>query len=66
MTEYAIITLLFAVIFFAPWMPNPFLDAAGAPMDPDGSGHISIFLLFIKVFDIYINSFHAVISLPVP
>jgi hypothetical protein len=66
MTEYAIIATIFIVVLFAPWLPNPWLDASGAPLDPDGGGHISIFSLFIKVFDIYLNSFHAVITLPVP
>jgi hypothetical protein len=66
MTEYALIATILVLVLFAPWLPNPWLSGAGAPTDPDGGGRISIFLLFIKVFDIYINSFHAVITLPVP
>jgi hypothetical protein len=66
LTEYALIATILVVVLFAPWLPNPWLDASGAPVDPDGGGRISIFLLFVKVFDIYLNSFHAVITLPVP
>lgn len=67
MTEYAIIALLFAIVLFAPWVPSPWpLDASAAPGSPTGQGTISIFMLFVEVFDIYINSFHLVISLPVP
>jgi hypothetical protein len=29
-------------------------------------GGTSIFLAFVQLFDIYLNSFHAVLSLPVP
>ncbi len=54
MTEYALIAVLALATLFLPVVP-----------DPNG-GNTSIFLLFVQVFDIYINSFHAVISLPVP
>jgi hypothetical protein len=55
MTEYALIAAAAAAALFLPVFPHP-----------DGSGNISIFLAFVEVFDIYINSFHLVISMPVP
>ena len=55
MTEYALIAAAAAGALFLPVFPHP-----------DGAGNISIFLAFIEVFDIYINSFHLVISMPVP
>jgi hypothetical protein len=55
MTEYALIAAAAAGALFLPVFPHP-----------DGGGNISIFLAFVEVFDIYINSFHLVISMPVP
>jgi len=40
---------------FLPVFPNP-----------DGGGNLSIVMLFAKAYDIYINSFHFVITLPIP
>ena len=55
MTEYALIAFWFAWALFWPAWPNP-----------AGGGQVSTFILFIQVFDIYINSFHSVISMPIP
>ncbi|MFC1611177.1 hypothetical protein ACFL6C_09470 [Myxococcota bacterium] len=55
MTEYSLIAAAFAGALFLPVWP-----------DPESGGQTSTFLLFVKLFDIYINSFHSVISLPVP
>ncbi len=55
MTEYAIIVFCLVIALFAPWWP-----------DPEGGGRISTFLLFVRTFDIYVNSFHLVITMPVP
>ena len=57
MTEYALLVAIMAAFMF---MPNPVLrhPRTGAPA--------SLFVLFIEAFEIYINSFHTVISLPFP
>ena len=54
-TEYAVIAGLGLALLFVPFWP-----------DPEGAGRISTFMYLIKAFDIYINSFHSVICLPVP
>lgn len=55
MTEYALIAAAATGALFLPVVPRA-----------DGGGMTSIFLLFVEVFDIYIDSFHLVISMPVP
>jgi len=55
LTEYALLVVLALGILFTPVFP-----------DPQGGSRTSFFLLSVKVFDIYINSFHTVITLPVP
>lgn len=62
LVEYAWVVGLFAVIFFTP------LPALLLPPDVLTQGEVSpsLFGLFVRVFDIYINSFHAVITLPIP
>lgn len=58
-TEYVLV-LAFAMVFvFAP-VP------AEAMRHPDTGQYMSLFSLFIHAFDIYINSFHTVLTLPVP
>jgi len=53
-TEYAlVIGALLAVVFVAP-------------VAPIEGRWLTLFELFITSFDIYINSFHTVITLPIP
>lgn len=54
-TEYAAAVAFLGTVLFVPFVN-----------DPDGGGRLSIFMLFVKAFDIYINSFHSVITLPIP
>ncbi len=54
-TEYALLAGALSVALFMPFFP-----------DPAGSGNLSVMMLFIRAFDIYINSFHTVITLPIP
>lgn len=55
MVEYVLAVAAVLGIFFVPIVPNP------------NTGElVPIIFLFIESFDIYINSFHAVIALPVP
>ena len=53
--EYVIVVAALTGVLFAPIIPSP-----------AGAGFVSLLTLFVDVFDIYINSFHTVISLPVP
>ncbi len=55
LTEYALIAFFAAGALFVPILPSA-----------QGGGNTSVFLLFVEVFDIYINSFHLVVSMPVP
>ena len=55
MVEYAVITAALAAALFLPVFPRP-----------DGGGSASLLMLFVEVFDIYMNSFHSVIALPIP
>ena len=55
MTEYVILVAMLAAMLFVPAWPRP-----------DGGGSVSIFMWFIEAFDIYINSFHTVITMPIP
>lgn len=55
MTEYALLIAVFAAILFAPVLPNP-----------EGPGRVSVFGLFVTAFDIYVDSFHSVITMPIP
>ena len=57
MTEYALLSSMLVVALF---VPSPWLR------HPDTGQAMSVFMLFIEVFDIYINSFHAVITMPIP
>lgn len=52
-TEYVVVISVLAFVLFTPYFTL------------DGE-HYSVFMLFFKAFDIYINSFHTVISLPIP
>ena len=54
-TEYAVAVSVLAGVFFLPWLTLP-----------GESERLSIFMLFVRAFDIYINSFHTVITLPIP
>ncbi|MEO1481932.1 MAG: hypothetical protein AAFU77_07480 [Myxococcota bacterium] len=55
LTEYALLIVVFAALLFVPVWPHP-----------KGSGSLSTFGLFITAFDIYVDSFQSVISMPVP
>jgi hypothetical protein len=55
LTEYALLVAMVFVLFFIPVFPHP-----------DTGERMSLFLLFVEVFDIYIDSFHTLIALPVP
>ena len=55
LTEYAIVVSVLAAALFMPVFPHP-----------DSGERLSVFMLFIELFDIYINSFHAVITMPIP
>jgi hypothetical protein len=57
MTEYALVVGFWAAMLF---LPTPLLH------DPKTGNAISVFMLFIQAFDVYINSFHTVITLPIP
>jgi hypothetical protein len=51
MTEYLLImSAWLLVLFVLPW----------------GPGGKSIFLTLVDYFDVYLNSFHSVLSLPIP
>ncbi|MEL6543805.1 MAG: hypothetical protein AAFQ82_04210 [Myxococcota bacterium] len=54
-TEYALILAMMVVVLFVPYLPNP-----------SGPGQVSVFGLFVNAFDIYIDSFHTGLSLPIP
>ena len=55
MSEYLLLVLALCGVLFAPWLPNP-----------EGRGLVSLYFLFVRNFDIYLNSFHFVIALPIP
>lgn len=55
MTEYVLLSAFVGAMLFVPYMPGP-----------NGGANVSIFMLWIQAFDVYINSFHLVICLPVP
>lgn len=57
LTEYALVMLFWVAALF---VPSPLLR------DPDGGQAISVLQLFLRAFDIYIDSFHTVIVLPIP
>ena len=56
-SEYVLLVAAMAAFMF---VPNPLLH------DPNNGQPISLFVLFIEAFEIYINSFHTVITLPFP
>jgi len=53
--EYIVVVAALVGVVSAPIVPSPHAD-----------GFVSLLTLFVDVFDIYINSFHTVVSLPVP
>ena len=55
MTEYALLVSALALALFLPVFPHP-----------DNNERMSVMMIFVEVFDIYIDSFHTVITLPVP
>ena len=55
MAEYVILVFWLTFFLFTPMFPHP-----------DGGRRLSVMMLFTEVFDIYINSFHTVIAMPVP
>ena len=57
MVEYTLLVSMLALFVF---VPNPVLR------HPDSGEPMSLFFLFVEAFDIYINSFHTVITLPIP
>ncbi|MBC7794864.1 MAG: hypothetical protein H7Z43_14255 [Clostridia bacterium] len=54
LTEYALLCSVLVGALFVPYFPGP-----------DG-GRVSVFELSVRAFDIYIQSFHAVVMLPIP
>jgi hypothetical protein len=61
--EYALIVSFWAMLLFLPVLPRP-----GRPdiVSPKSGERVSVFMLFVDAFDVYINSFHTVITLPIP
>jgi hypothetical protein len=55
MVEYAVAVVVLALALFMPVLP-----------DPDGQGRLAVLELFVRAFDVYIDSFHAVLMLPIP
>ena len=55
MLEYVVVVMALLGVMSAPIVPNP-----------NGGNFVSLLTLFVEVFDIYINSFHTVVSLPIP
>ena len=55
MVEYIVVVAALVGVISAPVIPNPHTD-----------GFVSLMTLFVEVFDIYINSLHTVVSLPIP
>ena len=55
MIEYLVVVMALVGVMAAPIVPNP-----------NGPNFVSLLTLFVEVFDIYINSFHTVVSLPIP
>ena len=55
MVEYLVVVTALVGVLLAPIVPGP-----------NSEEFVSLVTLFVEVFDIYINSFHTVISLPVP
>jgi ABC-type transporter Mla subunit MlaD len=55
LTEYALLMCFALAVMF-----TPVFELEGEP------GRYSIVGLFVRAFDIYINSFHAVITMPIP
>ena len=63
-TEYVVIVFFWAALLFTPLVPRPLVqrDLIG----PSSESRVSVFMMFIEAFDVYINSFHTVITLPIP
>lgn len=55
LTEYALAATALSVALFVPFFT-----------DPAGGGRLSVLGLFMRAFDIYLDSFHTVVSLPIP
>ena len=62
MVEYVLLISMSAAMLFTP-LPAAMLPP-GAITTVGGS--MSMFGLFVRVFDIYINSYQTVITLPIP
>ena len=54
MVEYVLIVAVLCGVLLTPFVPRPNQDPT------------SILMLFVESFDIYLNSFHFVITMPVP
>lgn len=54
-TEYGLLLLMMILVLFVPYLP-----------DPESPGRISVFALFISALDVYIDSIHTGLSLPIP
>ncbi len=57
MTEYVLVV---GILSFFLFIPTPILES------PNTGEPRSIFTLFIDAFDVYIDSYHTVIILPIP
>ena len=55
MLEYVVVVMALIGVMSAPIVPNP-----------NGENFVSLLTLFVEVFDFYMNSFHTVVSLPIP
>lgn len=54
LTEYALLCSILVAALFVPYFPGP------------KGGRVSVFELSVQAFDIYLDSFHAVVMLPIP
>jgi hypothetical protein len=54
LTEYALLCSILVAALFVPYFPGP-----------DG-GRVSVFELSVRAVDIYLQSFQAVLMLPIP
>ncbi|MBI5510977.1 MAG: hypothetical protein HY903_19625 [Deltaproteobacteria bacterium] len=54
---------VWAALLFLPVVPKPHQADL---VDPTTGTRTSVLVLFLNAFDVYINSFHSVITLPIP